>query len=506
MKSRFVLLALGSMAFTVGAQNVEMAEPAYPIAEYDRASTIVMHEPHEELFVGTMHPAAALFMDYFSADKAAEEHQTYQAILRSKGANVVTVRELLLKGCVDEDGNALEGPELDALREFASRYLTYTCSDGIDTVEQETYRQEMLAKFRPEDLVDIILLQPEIILRRTDINTSFEASYQLHPVMNLFFMRDQVITTSKGVVIGRMNSSQRSAESDIAEFCYRKMGEQPIYRIEGEDAYLEGGDYLPFGTLSFIGCGLRTTQAAIDQLLEHDLIGRDTLVVVRDSWKSQDQMHLDTYFNIIDKDLVTMCANRVEAEPGDIDFLTADIYAKDADGAYERVSSGIPFTDFLTNRGIDIIPIEKEDELNYANNFLTVGAREIVMVAGQSPELQTQLREHGVNVTWAYLDNLTRGYGAAHCMTQVVRRVAQDDTESGIRTLTADGASCRVEGGRGVIRLMPSHPMRIGIYDVEGDSKVSRHISAETSVKAAPGIYIVVAGNSSTGVKVVVKE
>lgn len=295
--------------------------------------------------------------------------------MRSKGANVVTVRELLLKGCVDEEGNALEGPELDALREFASRYLTYTCSDGIDTVEQETYRQKMLAKFRPEDLVDIILLQPEIILRRTDINTSFEASYQLHPVMNLFFMRDQVITTSKGLVIGRMNSSQRSAESDITEFCYRKMGEQPIYRIEGEGAFLEGGDYLPFGTLSFIGCGLRTTQAAIDQLLEHDLIGKDTLVVVRDLWKSQDQMYLDTYFNIIDKDLVTMCANRVEADPGDIDFLTADIYAKDADGAYERVSSGIPFTDFLTNRGIDIIPIEKEDELNYANNFLTVGAR-----------------------------------------------------------------------------------------------------------------------------------
>lgn len=144
--------------------------------------------------------------------------------------------------------------------------------------------------------------------------------------------------------------------------------------------------------------------------------------------------------------------------------------------------------------------------MNYANNFLTVGARNrdgrraVARVAGPVARARRQ------NVTWAYLDNLTRGYGAAHCMTQVVRRVAQDDTESGIRTLTADGASCRVEDGRGVIRLMPSHPMRIGIYDVEGDSKVSRHISAETSVKAAPGIYIVVAGNSSTGVKVVVEE
>ena len=136
-------------------------------------------------------------------------------------------------------------------------------------------------------------------------------------------------------------------------------------------------------------------------------------------------MHLDTYFNIIDHDLATLCANRVEAGPGDVDFLTADVYAKNAAGVYEKIVSGTPFTEFLAGRGIRIIPIGKEDELNYANNFLTVGARQIVMVAGQSPELQSRLREEGVDVTWAYLQNLTRGYGAAHCMTQVVRRVPQ---------------------------------------------------------------------------------
>ena len=363
----------------------------------------------------------------------------------------------------------------------------------------------MLAKFQPGDLVDIILLQPEIILRKTDINTSFEASYQLHPVMNLFFMRDQAITTSKGVVIGKMNSSQRRTESDIAEFCYRKLGERPIYRIEGEDAFLEGGDYLPFGTLSFIGCGLRTTQAAIDQLLEHDLIGKDTLVVVRDQWKSQDQMHLDTYFNIIDRDLVTMCANRVEAEPDDIDFLTADIYAKNTEGSFEKAVSGVPFTEFLTKRGIDIIPIEKADELNYANNFLTVGARKIVMVAGQSLELQARLREHGVDVTWAYLDNLTRGYGAAHCMTQVVKRVPQDETGSSVKTLTAGCASCQVEGGKGIIRLTPDRPMKIDIYGVQGENIASQRIANITSLTAAPGIYIVATENNNKGVKVVVE-
>lgn len=57
MRTRFLLYAFAGLPLSMGAQNNETAEPTtYPIAEYDRAATIVMHEPNEELFVGTMHP------------------------------------------------------------------------------------------------------------------------------------------------------------------------------------------------------------------------------------------------------------------------------------------------------------------------------------------------------------------------------------------------------------------------------------------------------------------
>ena len=220
MKNIFLFLSLVA-AGSLSAQNGQNSNAVYPIAEYDRAALIVMHEPNEELFVGTMHPAAALFMDYFNADAAAKEHQAYQKILRDKGAEVITVRELLLKDCVDEDGNRKEGSSLDELQALAEKYLIYTCEEGVDPAEQEQYRQELLNKLYPNDLVDVILQQPEIILRQTAINTGLEASYRLRPVMNMFFMRDQAITTSKGVIIGKMNSSQRQLESDIAELCYK---------------------------------------------------------------------------------------------------------------------------------------------------------------------------------------------------------------------------------------------------------------------------------------------
>lgn len=111
MRTRFLLYAFAGLPLSMGAQNNETAETTtYPIAEYDRAATIVMHEPNEELFVGTMHPAAALFMDYFNADKAAEEHEAYQNILRETGANVVTVRDLLSRAVWTRKATPSKGP------------------------------------------------------------------------------------------------------------------------------------------------------------------------------------------------------------------------------------------------------------------------------------------------------------------------------------------------------------------------------------------------------------
>jgi arginine deiminase len=60
--------------------------------------------------------------------------------------------------------------------------------------------------------------------------------------------------------------------------------------------------------------------------------------------------------------------------------------------------------------------------MHYANNFLTIGPRHIMAVGGQSEALQERFREAGVTVEWIPLESLIDGYGAAHCMTQVMKR------------------------------------------------------------------------------------
>lgn len=408
------LLALGMATAT--AQRI-----CFPQAEYTQAHEILMYTPGEELFDGVVHPAAGLYDDYFDIDAAAREHRGYIGMLQQNGIKVHSVGEVLMQ---------MERPALLAL---ASKYLTYDATAlTLHTAEQvETYRQQVLSKMTSADLVRIIMRHPKVILRDSGTNTGFTAAYQHEPLMNMYFLRDQSITTPKGQIMCRMNSAQRYPEVDVIEACYRQLGYEPVYRISGADSYLEGGDYIPFGSFAMIGQGLRTTQGAIDEMLEHDVIGHDTLVVVRDHWKDQYQMHLDTYFNVIDKDLCTLCFNRYDAKDAtDPHFLTIDMYArKPGTLKYHAVGkyAGYSFKQFLADRGISIIRISKPDADHYANNYLAINGRHIMSVAHQSQALADEYARRGVKVEWVELENLIGGYGAAHCMTQVMKRTACPD-------------------------------------------------------------------------------
>ena len=400
------------MLCMVACQHAPKGEMTYPKAEWNPACEILMHTPGAELFNGVIHPSAGLFEHYFDVEQAAAEHRGYIRMLEQNGICVHTVMDIL-----EETG-------IDTLRLLAAGVLTYDISSmpDEDIAASETYRQEVLSQMSRGDLIRCILLQPTVKLSRTDNNTGYEAQYIQNPLMNLYFTRDQSITTPRGHIICRMNSSQRAPETDIIEVCYQHLGLNPILRIEGEGR-LEGGDYIPAGTVSLIGCGMRTNREGIRQMMEADAFGHDTVIVVRDHKFWQMQMHLDTYFNIIDRDLCTMVRSRLDAQPGQPEYVTCDIYARnDNEQAYRLIAEDTPFVPFLQARGMQIIPIEQEDEMHYANNYLTIAPRHIMAVGGQSEAFQKQLQTADVTVEWVPLESLIDGYGAAHCMTQVLRR------------------------------------------------------------------------------------
>lgn len=423
MRTLPLFLAFALFALPLSAQHRLCATTQS--AEYADAQVVLLHEPSDEFFLGVIHPHAALFEDYMDIAKIRAEHRAYRDQLENAGIKTHTVRELLLDKTRNQQGDLIEGSALRGLRELANRFLTFDASalDALTATDQKEYRSYVINSATPEGLVQIIMLQPKVILSPTETNTKMTATYLLNPIMNLFYTRDQMITTAVGTIIGRMNSPQREKECDVVEFCLTKVGEPALYRVSGQGAYLEGGDFYPFDNVAFIGCGMRTTQPAIDQLMERDLLGCDTLVVVKDRLFSQAQMHLDTYFNIIDRNLFTLSVDRMTSDADSPNVLYADIYVRGKAKGYRKVKSDQLFYDFLVkDLNADIIPITKDDASRLANNFLTIGARKIMAVAGQSEALQAMFRDKEVEVVWLPLDNLKKGYGAAHCMTQVLWR------------------------------------------------------------------------------------
>ena len=433
---------------------------SYPQAEWSKAGDILMHTPGQELFNGVIHPSAGLFEDYFDVDKAAEEHRGYIEMLENNGIRVHTVMDIL------------QQVGIDSLRSLASSVLVYdiSCIPDEDAAAMEQYRKDVLQKMSRNDLIRCILLQPTVRLSRTDNNTGYEAQYIQNPLMNLYFTRDQSITTPRGHVICNMNSSQRTPETKIIELCYNHLGLKPILRIDG-DGRLEGGDYLPAGNVSFIGCGMRTNDEGIRQMMEADAFGHDTVVVVRDHKLWQMQMHLDTHFNIIDRDLCTMVRSRLEAMPGDPEYGTCDIWARQpGTKAYTLWKQDQPFVEYIRSRGFEIIPIDYDDEMHYANNFLTIAPRHIMAVGEQSEQLQQRFSDAGVNVEWIPLESLIDGYGAAHCMTQVLQREAYDPATS---VKPVSSLTTRTRGGIYRLNGIPATPATRGIIIKNGKKVIA---------------------------------
>lgn len=73
-------------------------------------------------------------------------------------------------------------------------------------------------------LIDIILVNPTVILTPSYRDTGLTAMYEFEPLSNLIYTRDQQITTRSGIVMGNFSAQQRQREVELMKFCFKKLG------------------------------------------------------------------------------------------------------------------------------------------------------------------------------------------------------------------------------------------------------------------------------------------
>lgn len=440
---------------------INQFHPSQP-AEWLPAKVVMLCEPRTETLYSILQTDSSNFLNPFSLAQAREEHRNYRRVLEERGVLVLDIREALREG-----GRA----GLARLRAWAREAITLAFEPAISPKQAtEVAPNGLLAERRPaptqnvreggqsangspgatsvahpitpkdraqleanlakalsvldaESLVDVILMRPTMRIAYNadpvDPTTRFSTRFELTDPPSCYYTRDPLITTAKGVVITRLRLSKRKPENDIVEHALKQIGIKPIYRVQAPGT-LEGGDFMPCGDFVLQGQGLLTNAEGVRQCLEHKVYGFVEVGVVRDERNNMDEMHLDTYFAMLDKDLAACCDTRLQGDEEPLVDVYAPVGSRNA-FSYQ-LSRTVKFSAYLKEKGIRVIPFSKREQENFAPNGLLVAPRQFIGVTRAGKAFEKRLQKAGAQTQFISFDALTGGYGGPHCSSQVLVR------------------------------------------------------------------------------------
>jgi arginine deiminase len=384
-------------------------------AEWLPARVVLLCEPNIETLFSLLQTDSNNFPFPYALSAGRREHQQYRRTLEVAGVTVIDIREALraaprvqlerwARAAIDIEADANMTPE--------------------DSASAEAQLDRALSVFDVESLADLILLRP--VLRVSvnpdgvDPTTRYRTAYQVRPA-SAYYTRDPLITTAAGVVITRLHLEIRKPENDIAEHVLAALGITPLHRVQAPGT-LEGGDFIPCGDFVLQGQGLLTNAEGVRQCLEHRVYGRVEVGVVIDPRNNMDEMHLDTYFAMLDRDLAACVDTRLSGDEEPV----VDIWEPAGNGdawVYQRTRS-VLFSAYLAEKGITVIPFSKAEQDDFAANGLLIGPRQLIGVTRAGADFARRVAEAGVEAQWIAFDALTGGYGGPHCSSQVLVRQA----------------------------------------------------------------------------------
>ncbi len=371
-------------------------------AEWDTLQDVVIHRPGIEMFFGLIEPFAFLYERSFNMDLAIHEHDELRHALGTTGTRVHRLRSLAIRLARDD-------PEIvRRLRTYAKKIVKFEGSSG----EARRARREFesnLADLGIQTLFNILVLRPSIRLDiKRGVRVIFPRASLDVPLANLFFMRDQQVTSDQGLIVGRMSKPQRRMEPVLTGTILEMAGAKIAHRVASPGTF-EGGDF----------------------------------------------MHLDTYLNFPGRDVAVGCLPLLRA-------ARVEVYQRSTRGRYRKLGKSPNLYEYLTGKGFRIVPITTLEQMCYASNFLCIKDHNILAIevekivkkvlknleakARSDPyryqalleeakrDLATlkrsdqffphkrEFQELSIEVTSLQLQEITGGYGGIRCMTCVLNR------------------------------------------------------------------------------------
>jgi len=358
-------------------------------------------------------PDISLFYDSMNVLRARDEAGKFKDTLENHGVAVVSVRDTLAKILPQKPFLTRELILQQLLDKAISIQTTYgTYHQGLDEIMEELLR------------LDIQGYGEEAAL---SLNYFLSIAPPL-PLGNSIFARDQ-----SNVILGqRIQSAMarpiRKKEVALFDMVYRQLGMEADndklaapYRLPRGETF-EGGDAYVHDGVVYIGVGVRTTWGAVKAIrdaLKEELAetGFDFVAVAdpdaatRSFREQMDFMHLDTFSTPIGSRQMLVCEEETTRR---------QVYKVSEDG--KVIYTGCNFLDFLRREGNEVLVIPRAEQQAFGVNLLAIDDKTMLVPSDVNTKAITGLKQAGKEIVNLNLEQSTKGYGAAHCMTFQISR------------------------------------------------------------------------------------
>ena len=392
---------------------------------------VLLHRPGRELLHLTPDRLPELLFDDIPFLKVAQqEHDAFAQILRSNGAEVVYLEDLMAE-------------VLKLHPEQTKPFLYQWLSEGnIKTRRwQDKLYEYLIGNFEGKALVEKTM--EGITLKEMGGASAYSLQDLIapaddlivDPMPNLYFTRDPFASVGTGVFLHRMRFPTRCRETIYADYIFRFHPdfEGLVKRYYDRDGHanIEGGDVLNLteDTLA-IGISQRTSPDAIEEASRNlfaDPEAKIRTVLAFDIPSCRAFMHLDTVFTQIDYDKYTIHPAILgpltvyEITPGVSD--PTDLHIRRIDSKLEDILAKYTRTDHvqLINCGGDDLIASASEQWNDGSNTLCIAPGKIV-VYERNDVTNAILRDEGIQVLEMPSAELSRGRGGPRCMSMPIIR------------------------------------------------------------------------------------
>ena len=451
---KLLATSVAALTFGRGASGASVSTPARPFVTSDvaRLRRVIMCPPATDVIALSSTDDDLMPMADWDGDAVLREHAELTRIVRSTGAEVLTIPGLL--------------------------------DSAIESARTRGIWDVWLHATHPKLAADSAHVTAQTLLGHdpaTQYRTWPDGSYRhmIDGVDAFVFSRDTAVTLPTGVVLLNVGSLRRQREQLLLRFvfdCAPQLARYPIlFDARQEGMLAEGGDFQVVDDKTlFVGVGNRT-DPRIAPLLARRL-GMDVMAVQTrkaDSLSRMDKqfrlrsvfLHLDTYFtHVADKQALTLPwfleAEHAGKDPytqflkgmaadgsmSDDDLTTAQDYVKDlgfvrffraTSGEEDMSIKGMKLVDYVRSRGYTVHfvggeppaaeqmrhlfdTVMYEHERQGANVFATSPGH-IVAYEGAA-KTHAALRRAGISVTTFPARELWPWNGGPHCLTMPLER------------------------------------------------------------------------------------